>query len=177
MTMRRASISAIAAGLAAVTLLVTALAAAALSPAYNVVGVETAATATQGTFVGTGRGSGGDALLWKAVVDHTALSTDPATPASITGGTLDALSVGGGELTPLNGTFTNGTITFDPARSSTAACGNQVYDVEGSLALNAGTGAFSVFLTHHRVRVLGRCVTFAASVVGAPGLTITPSGP
>jgi hypothetical protein len=152
------------------------VAAAAISPSYDVVGIETAATATQGTFVGTGLGSADDKLIWRAVVDHTALSTNPATPATITGGTLEALSFGDG-LTPFDGTFTGGTVTFDPARSSTAACGNQVYDVRGTLALDVGTGAFSVFLTHHRVRLLGRCITFAATVAGAPGLTITPSSP
>jgi hypothetical protein len=172
--MRRAFI-ATASCLASAALLVTAVAAAAISPSYNVVGVETAFTPMQGTFVGTGLGSGGDGLIWKAVVDHTALSTDPATPASITGGTLAALSFEAGERVPFGGTFTGGTITYDPARSSPAACGNQVYDVDGTLALDVGTGAFSVFLTHHRVRLFGRCITFAASVVGVPGLTITPT--
>jgi hypothetical protein len=174
--MRRALIAAVAAALASVALVV-AVAAAAISPSYDVVGIETAVTPTQGTFVGTGLGSGGDGLIWKAVVDHTALSTNPSAPASITGGTLAALSFQNGERLPFGGVFTGGTVTYDPARSSSAACGNQVFDVEGTLALDVGTGAFSVYLTHYRVRLFGRCITFAASVAGAPGLTITPSSP
>ena len=171
--MRRA-FSALATSLACAAVLVTAVAAAAISPSYNVFGIETAATATQGTFVGTGLGTGGDGLIWRAVVDHTALSTNPATPAAITGGTLAAVSFGD-VRTPFNGTFTGGTVTYDPARSSSAACGNQVYDVDGTLALGVGTGAFSVYLTHYRAQLFGRCITLAASVAGAPGLTITPT--
>src|SRR5215831_1699782 len=95
-SMRLAPLSTIAAGAVAAALLAAGSAGAAISPAYAVTGLEVAATSTQGTFVGTGTGSTGDTLAWSAVVQHTLLSTNPATPATITGGSLNALSVGGG---------------------------------------------------------------------------------
>jgi hypothetical protein len=141
-----------------------------------VTGLEVAATSTQGTFVGTGTGTTGDTLAWSAVVQHTVLSTNPATPATITGGSLNALSVGGGAAATLSGTFTGGTVTYDATLSSPAACGNQVYDVRGTLAVSGGgvtgIGLFQVTLTHFRISLLGRCVTIGASVAGAPGLAI-----
>jgi hypothetical protein len=175
---RLASLSTIAAataGLTAAALLAAGSAGAAISPAYTVTGLEIAATSTQGSFVGTGTGSTGDALAWSAVVQHTVLSMNPATPATITGGSLNALSLGGGAAS-LTGTFTGGSVTYDPTLSSPATCGNQVYDVVGSLALASGgatgTGVFQVTLTHLRISLFGRCVTIGASVTGAPGLTI-----
>jgi hypothetical protein len=142
-----------------------------------VAGVEVAATPVQGTFVGAGTGSTGDRLAWKAVVVHTPLGTDPAAPATITGGTLAAASFFEGAVTGLTGTFTGGTVTYDPALSSSAACGIQVFHVSGSLALasgsSSGTGSFHVLLTHYRTTIFGRCITFAATVKGAPGLTVS----
>ena len=176
--MRKAPLSTIAAGLAAAALVVPGAAGAALSPAYAVTGVEVGVTPTEGTFVGSGTGSGGDRLAWKAVVEHTALSTNPATPAAIIpGGSLTALSFGTGGPAPLTGVFTGGTITYDTARSSPAACGNQVYDVAGNLALASdaatGSGQFNVYLTHFRIALFGQCITYGATVTGAPGLTLS----
>jgi hypothetical protein len=175
--MRRTRLAMIAAGLVAATALVTGVAAAAISSTYVVSGVEVAATSTEGTFVGTGAGSGGDNLLWKAVVDHTPLSSNPATPAAITGGSLAATSYGNGSLTTLAGVFTGGSVTYDAALSSSSPCGNQVYDVAGALALasgsSTGTGTFDVYLTHYRVFLFGRCITYAATVKGAPGLGVS----
>jgi hypothetical protein len=163
---------------AVVTALVAAGAgASAISSAYSVTGVEVAATSVEGTFVGTGAGTGGDTLLWKAVVDHTPLSTNPASPATITGGSLAATSLGASGLATLSGSFTGGTVAYDPARSSSAPCGNQVYDVTGNLALasgsSTGTGTFQVYLTHYRISFFGSCITFAASVTGTPGLLVS----
>ena len=175
--MRSAPLATIAVTVAAAALLVTGTAGAAISSQYTVTGVEVAATSTEGTFVGSGTGSGGDQLAWKAVVDHTALSTDPATPATITGGSLAAASFGNGSLASLAGAFTGGSVTYDVARSSPAPCGNRVYDVVGNLALTSGgatgTGTFSVFLTHYRIALFGRCVTIGATVTGTPGLTVS----
>jgi hypothetical protein len=174
--MRLAPLSTIAAGAAAAALLASGSAGASISPAYAVTGLEVAATPTQGTFVGVGTGSTGDRLAWSAVVQHTVLSTNPATPATIVGGSLNALSLGGGAAS-LTGAFTGGSVTYDQTLSSPAACGNQVYDVVGSLALASGgatgTGVFEVTLTHYRISLLGRCVTIGASVAGAPGLTLS----
>jgi hypothetical protein len=168
-----------AAVLASAALVAVAAAWAAISPTYTVAGVEVAVTPQEGTFVGVGTGSTGDKLVWKAVVGHTPLSTDPASPATVTGGSLTAASLFEDTITPLTGTFTGGTITFDPALSSSTACGKQVFDVSGTLALaggsSTGTGSFDVLLTHHRVSLFGRCITFAASVHGAPGLGVSLS--
>jgi hypothetical protein len=169
----------VAVGVTAAALLAVSIGSAATSPTYTVTGVEVTATSLEGTFVGTGAGSGGDNLVWRGVVDHDPLSTDA--PAGITGGSLAALSFGAGSLSTLTGVFTGGTVTYDTGLSSTAPCGNQVYDVAGSLALTSGsstgTGTFQVYLTHYRIAFLGRCLTYRATVSGAPGLTISlPSG-
>jgi hypothetical protein len=160
--MRRTRLTTVAAGLAAAALVVTGIAAAAISSTYAVAGIEVAATSTQGTFVGSGAGSGGDKLVWKAVVDHTPLGPN----ATITGGSLAALSHGDG-LSTLTGTFTGGTVTLVV---SGLPCGNQVYDVDGTLDLASGdavgTGTFDAQLTHYRVSLFGRCITFAATVRG-----------
>jgi hypothetical protein len=175
--MRTAPLALAAAFVAAAALIATGTAGAAISSAYAVTGIEVGATPTEGTFVGAGTGSGGDRLVWRAVVDHTALSTDPSTPATITGGTLAALSFGTAGQTTLAGTFVGGTVTYDTALSSTAACGAQVYDVAGNLALasggSTGTGTFTVLLTHYRIPLFGRCVTIGATVTGTPGLAVS----
>jgi hypothetical protein len=175
--MRSAPLATIVVCIAAAVLVVAGAAGAAVSSQYAVTGVEVAATSTEGTFIGSGRGSGGDQLAWKTVVDHTQLSTNPATPAAITGGSLTAVSFGNGSLDTLTGTFTGGSVTYDTARSSPAPCGNQVYDVAGNLALASGaatgTGTFSVYLTHYRIALFGRCVTVGATVSGTPGLTVS----
>ena len=51
------------------------VAAASLSKSYSIEGIETAATSTQGTFVGTGAGAGGDEAVWQAIVVHQVLAS------------------------------------------------------------------------------------------------------
>ena len=92
--MRRAVLSAVAVAFAAVALLITGIAAAAISPTYNVTGLGSAANSTESRLVGTGNGSTGDRLQWRADLDHSALGT--AAPATITGGTFALTSRGGG---------------------------------------------------------------------------------
>jgi hypothetical protein len=155
-------------------LLVTGIAAAAISPTYSVNGIGSAASSLEFRFIGIGAGSGGDRLTWRTNLDHTLLSPNPATPASITGGTLTAASRGGG-TNQLNGEFTGGTITFNPALSSPRPCGDEVYDVTGTVELDGWTGTFTVQLTQNRLRLLGRCFNLTATVTGSPGLTLTPA--
>src|SRR4029079_2235486 len=130
--MRRAVLSAVAAAFAVVALLVTGIAAAAISPTYSINGIGTAANPTETRLVGTGSGSNGDRLTWNADLEHTALGTAAAT---ITGGTLTAAARGGGRggQIQLGGTFTGGTVSYNAALSSRATCGDVVYDIDGTV--------------------------------------------
>jgi hypothetical protein len=178
--MRRALLSAVAAGFAAAALLVTGIAAAAVSPVYSTTGFLTGASANQASFFGTGTGSGGDRLMWGATFVHTGLPTASSASAEITGGELAATSMGRGGAGPLDGTVMGGTVTYNAELSSSAVCGNQVYDVEATVALEGFEGTFSLRVTEHRLRLFGtRCLSLTASVTGVPGLTLTPtvSGP
>jgi hypothetical protein len=160
-----------------VALLVAGIAAAAISPSYNLNGFGAGSSATEDSFFGSGAGSGGDRLLWRASIEHTPLSTDPAAPAEITGGSLSATSLGRGGGGTIDATFTGGTVTLDPDSSGRGMCGRQVFDVAGDLAYEGGTGSFTVQLTQQRIRFFNRCLTLLSNVSGAPGLTLTPSGP
>src|SRR5262245_50734827 len=92
--MRRAVLSAVAAGFAAAALLVTGIAAAAISPSYSVSGLGAATDPDVFRLAGTGDGSGRDKLTWRADLEHGALSA--TTPAAITGGSFTLSSHGGG---------------------------------------------------------------------------------
>jgi hypothetical protein len=137
------------------------------STSFRIVGTETAFTSTEGTFVGTAVGNARDAAAWKVVVDHAPLRSLPAT---ITGGSLTLKSLAeGGTTSSVKGSFTHGTISLvDGGRG----CHDQKYDVVGDLGSvfsstsRAGTGRVDVLLTHHRVSLLGRCVTYGATVTG-----------
>ena len=136
---------------------------AALAASYtdSIVGVEIYATSTLGVF--TGSASGDLPGAWYAAVQHTPLSGSPQT-ATITGGSFK-LRTTDGETTVL-GAFTGGSVTQTGGFSD---CANQTYAVIGDLAISApatGTGSFSAVLTHYRAIIFGRCVTYAASVVG-----------
>jgi hypothetical protein len=137
------------------------------SSAFQAVGTEIAFTSTQGTFVGTAVGNAGDAGSWKAIVDHTPLSS---LPASITGGSFTMRTTGANfSRDSIQATFTGGSISvIDPG----LGCTNQKFAVTGNLGnvatttSSGGSGLFDVQLTHYRVSVLGHCVTYAASVAG-----------
>ncbi len=124
-------------------------------------GVEVAATPTVGTFAGTG--SSGSA--WSAVVRHTRISHGRAT---IRGGSfrLASIPVSGAKVVA-RGRFTAGTVRL---MSQAPGCGKQVYVVRGRLAFHSGAGSMTVHLTHHRKRVLGRCLAYAATVTGTARL-------
>jgi hypothetical protein len=170
--MRRAVLSAVAAGCTAAALLVTGIAAAAVSATYSVTGMGAANNPIETRIVGNGTGSSGDRLQWTADIEHTALAQGP--PATITGGTLDIASRGGGQGR-LGGELTGGTITYNAARSSRATCGDVVYDVVGDLRFDGYTGTLTVSLTQTRIRILNRCLALVATVTGSPGLTLTPA--
>jgi hypothetical protein len=134
----------------------------------SIAGTEVAFTSTQGRFVGTASGDLPGA--WQAVVDHTPL--DPN--ATITGGTFTLATVLNGSGVTVLGTFAQGgTITRIKAGTG---CRDQVYTVADTLTDvgvggGTGTGAVTATLTHHRTRILGHCITYAATVVGTVNLT------
>lgn len=125
----------------------------------SVSGFEIAATSTEGTFVGIATGDlpGG----WKAVIDHELLSSTG--PASIDAGGSFVLRTIRGRIT---GTFTGGTVTLENPSST---CADEHYAVDAELDI----GSFEGVLTHHRVRILSRCVTYWASIAGTATLTVS----
>jgi hypothetical protein len=137
-------------------------AAAATSPGYAVSGIELAATSTQGTFAGSAQGSAGDHAIWKAVVQHQALSSGCWTSgcAISSGGSFSLLN---GQLSTISGSFTGGSIKLI---GQAPGCGLQQFDVTGNLTTSAGAGLFHVTLTHYRVQLFGSCVSYFATVSG-----------
>ena len=124
-------------------------------------GVEVGATPTVGTFAG----AGSSRTAWTAVVRHTRIQHGRAT---IRGGTFQLVtSRTTGARHSVRGAFTGGTVSLI---SQAPGCGAQVYSVRGRLALASETGLMAVRLTHHRKRVLGQCIAYAATVKGTARL-------
>jgi hypothetical protein len=138
------------------------------STTFRVQGIEIAFTSTRATFVGYGRGAAGDHGAWKAVVDHAPLSSRPA---AITGGRFKLVTVSPAPTTDVvAGVITGGTIAvINPG----PGCANQTFAVSGNVGnvrtrtSSGGSGVFTVRLTHRRARLLGTCVTYAATVTGS----------
>jgi hypothetical protein len=137
-----------------------------------VIGVEIAATATEGQFVGTAAGQLPGA--WHITVDHQPLAG--ATPAAITGGSLGLATLLAGRPTTVTGVFSGGSVT---QISGFSGCTNQTLVVSGTLAdvgtqvgsQATGTGVFSATLTHYQVSIFGRCVAYSASIAGSVTLS------
>ena len=134
---------------------------------YSLAGVETAATSTQGTFVGIAI-SPDDFGTWGAVVLHTPLSQT----SLINGGTF-AIN---GQLRNLEGVISDG----DIVRLS-GSCSRETFSVTGHVVLfqdgvpTGEFGDFDVKLTHYGRRVPGfGCVTFFATIEGVITFTLTP---
>ena len=136
---------------------------------YSLAGVETAATSTEGTFVGVALARD-DFGTWGAVIDHTLLSS--STPV-VTGG---AFAING-QVRDLQGVITGGSIT-----RLGGSCSKETFAVTGGVLLvngsgvpdpSAGSGVFGVTLTHYGFRMPGGgCVTFFATVKGLITLTL-----
>jgi len=134
---------------------------------YSLAGVETAATSTQGTFVGVAA-SPDDFGTWGAVVLHHPLDDT----ALITGGTF-AL---GGRVRNLEGVISDGAIV-----RLGGSCRQETFNVTGHVMLVANGvptgefGDFQVTLTHYGRRVPGfGCVTFFATIEGLITFALTP---
>jgi hypothetical protein len=139
-------------------------AAAGLSDSYLASGIETSIpTNNTSTFSGVAVGSQGDGALWKASVVHDPLSACPfgsGSSCAITGGTFSLTGPAGAAL----GTFTGGSVT---PISQQEPCGMQLYGVAGTLATTNGNAAFNATLTHYRVFIFGRCITYFATISGS----------
>ena len=133
-----------------------------------ITGVEVSASSSQGTFVGT---AGGDLPgAWRAVVRHAALPRRVGAHAAITGGTFALSTVVGGDPVTVKGSFRRNArgITLLDAGSG---CHNQVYRIRDRLtrlgiSTRDGKGSLTARLTHYRLRILGHCITYSASVSG-----------
>jgi len=141
--------------IAALTVVATPAAAQSLVT-YSLAGVETAATSTQGTFVGVAR-SADDFATWGAVIVHDPLDDS----VSITGGSF-ALN---GQVRDVQGAIVGGDIV---RLTNTRSCRDEKFDVSGTVVIAGGaSGQFEVTLTHYRFRAAGGgCVTFFATVEG-----------
>jgi hypothetical protein len=155
---------------AAAVVVVASAAIAFVSSTYDFSGVEIAATSTRGTFAGAATGSGGDAALWQAAIDHS-VDVDPK--GIITGGYADLWTSDG---TTVSGDLAYGG-TIRKTSSGHGRCGNQVFAVEADLVNvtrtdtgATGTGSLSGTLVHYRTWFLGDCLTYSASVSGTIAL-------
>jgi hypothetical protein len=137
------------------------------SYADTITGYEFFATSTHGDFAGTASGSLPGA--WTISVRHARLCLSCTPTATIAGGSVSLVSRLGGDPVLVRGTFAAGTVQVT---NPGAGCTNQTFTVNGVLrgvgtaGRRSGSGTFTATLTHHRRRLFGRCVTYAASVKG-----------
>lgn len=127
---------------------------------YGVSGVEYAATETVGSFAGVAWASD-DAGTWQTTVVHGPLPTGVGLSAAITGGSFAV----NGAVRDLAGGIDGGSIKL----LTTSTCGRQTYSVVGHLVLTSGGSGdadFATVLTHYRIFLFGRCITYAATVRG-----------
>jgi hypothetical protein len=158
--MQRLRSLAFAAGLALTLVNMPATALAASDVTFRLAGNEVFATSSKGIFVGVAAASD-DVGVWQATVLHGALPTSVGSTAAVVGGSF-ALN---GRVRDLAGAVNGGSIRL----LTTSACGNQTYRVIGSVAVTqgaTGTASFNTVLTHYRIPLWGRCITYGASVTG-----------
>jgi hypothetical protein len=130
----------------------------------RVAGIEYAASATVGQFAGAATGSLPG--RWDATIVHDLLRPGQTVP--ITGGTFTLHS-----RTIISGRFTGGTVS---PINNPATCGNERFDVTGTMALNGGgSGNVRVVLTHLRAPIGRSCLTYGATVAGRLALTPAPA--
>jgi hypothetical protein len=134
---------------------------------YAISGVEYAATTTVGSFAGVALAAD-DYGTWQATIVHGALPTSPLGTTGVSGGSF-ALN---GNLRDLAGAVNSGGVI---TLLTTSPCGKQTYSVVGSLTLYGGAGwaGFSALLTHYRIWLWGRCITYAATVKGYVAFHLT----
>jgi hypothetical protein len=159
-------------GVAMLALAAPAAALAAQTYSDTVSGHEYYYTSTDGKFAGSA--SGALPGSWNADVQHTKLCLSCTPTATITGGSFSIATTLGAIPTLITGKFTGGTVQVI---NKGANCTNQTFAVNGILGsvgpwyTGHGSGNFRTTLTHYRTSILGRCISYAASVKGALSLT------
>jgi hypothetical protein len=160
--------------LAALVLLVApATAVAAQSYSDTISGYEYAFTSTDGKFAGTA--SGALPGSWNADVQHTQLCLSCTPTATITGGSFSLATVHNGVPALVSCAFVGGTVQVTNVGAN---CSNQTFAVNGILghvgwwSSGSGSGVFRATLTHYRHSILGRCITYGASVRGTLSLSL-----
>jgi hypothetical protein len=161
--------------LAATLALLAATPAAVAAQTYSdtVSGYEYAFTSTDGKFAGSASGSLPGA--WNADVRHTQLCLSCTPTATVTGGSFSLATTHNGAPALASGAFVGGTVQVI---NRGANCTFQTFGVHGILghvgwwSSGSGSGTFNVTLTHYRRSILGRCVTYGASVRGTLSLTL-----
>jgi hypothetical protein len=151
--------------LAAVALVAATGAGAAVSPSYQVAGVELGAPqSSTSAFAGFANGSAGDRAFWQASIVHAPLTTCSSVGSSclITGGTLSLRGAGGA----LTGSVTDGSVDLS---TQTPGCGRQTFAVTAYVSTATGPLLFKGTLVHYRLGFRGQCMVFAASVQGSLG--------
>jgi hypothetical protein len=154
-------------GLATLALCAPASTLAAQSFSDTITGHEYFATSTDGKFAGSASGDLPGA--WNVDVQHTPLCVSCTTTATITGGSFSLATTLNSIPMLVTGAFTGGTVQVTNVG---AGCTNQTFAVNGFLGSvgpwygGIGSGTFSATLTHFRLPIFGRCITYAASVTG-----------
>jgi hypothetical protein len=141
---------------------------------YNdtISGYEYFATSTDGKFAGSAAGALPGA--WNADVQHTPLCVSCTPTATITGGSFSLATTLNTIPALVTGVFSGGTVQVIDLG---AGCTNQSFAVNGILGnvgpwySGSGSGTFTATLTHYRVPIFGRCITYAASVAGTISLS------
>jgi hypothetical protein len=133
----------------------------------RIYGIEVVSPPGEGVFAGVARGDLPG--VWQAGITHTPLRPG----ATITGGSFSLTTLRGGHRVTLRGRLApGGSIRLVSAGSG---CANQRYRVTAALTgLGSRTwhGRVLASLVHYRHRLLGICLTYAATVRGT--LTLEP---
>jgi hypothetical protein len=152
--------------LAAVTLVAVTGAGAAVSPSYQVAGIELGAPQSDtNQIAGTGTGSAGDRAFWQASITHDPLTSCTAvgSKCAITGGTFTLRNNTGSQL---SGPFTDGTLQLS---SAAPGCGSEQFALTGDFTSDEGPQTLTAVLTYVRFQLRGRCVVLASVLQGTLG--------
>jgi len=158
-------------GLATLALYAPASTLAAQTYSDTISGYEYFATSSDGKFAGSAAGALPGA--WNADVQHTPLCVSCTPTATITGGSFSLATTLNSIPALVTGVFSGGTVQVIDVG---AGCTNQSFAVNGILGnvgpwySGSGSGTFSATLTHYRRPIFGRCITYAASVMGTLAL-------